>query len=423
MIPDNKITPIVNTLIPHLYSYQEEILKNNGKQIIINKSRQIGISYLISALALVRAIFQEKTELIISPSLRQSKHMMDYIYQHLNKLREDFNIPLREETKTSLIFLDGGEIHSLPNSANTVRGYPADDIYIDEFAHFTCGTDKEVIDAITPSLSRGGRLYMISTPFGDQNLFYEYWHNREDITRVKINWRDCPDISEEKINEIRGIIGEDAFLQEYENQFLSDIEGQEFPTELIEQCINHDITIPGDPAQAFQQGETYIGGLDIGRRHDLTALVTLQKQDDKYVVNFIHTMKNTPYNEQTNYIRYILNNAFFSSFTVDETGIGNEMAENLRNEYNIRTISFTNENKQEMVMNLKKMMQQNKIQIPYHVQLINSIRSIRRVYTPSNYLRFESPRDSEIGHADLFWSLCLAVYGLSKQHARRGFRL
>ena len=423
MIPDDKIIPIINTLIPNLYGYQKNILQHTGHQIIINKSRQIGISYLISALALVRAIFQEKTELIISPSLRQSKHMMDYIYQHLNKLRQDFNIPLREETKTSLIFLDGGEIHSLPNSANTVRGYPADDIYIDEFAHFTCGTDKEIIDAITPSLSRGGRLYMISTPFGDQNLFYEYWHNREDIHKIKINWRDCPDITPDKIQTIRNIIGEDAYLQEYENQFLSDTEGQEFPTELIQQCINPDIQLHTDPAQAFQQGETYIGGVDIGRRHDFTAIITLHKQDDKYVVNFKQTFKNKPYHEQTNILRYILNRGYFEYFTVDETGIGNEMAENLRNEFHINTVNFTNENKQEMVMNLKQMMQNQKIILPDDTQIINSIRSIQRIYTPNNFLRFDSPRTSELGHSDVFWSLALAVYPVKKHKSRRGFRL
>jgi len=421
MIPNQKLIQITQTLIPTLYPYQKKLIKNDKHELIINKSRQTGISYCVACWSLIQAIFNNKTELIISPSLRQSKHMMDYIYTHLNKLRNDFKIEIREETKTSLIFKENGQIHSLPNSANTIRGYPADDIYVDEFAHFTNGTDKEIIEALTPSLSRGGNITYISTPFGDQNLFYQYWNERDDISKLCINWRECPDLTPKKMQEIQGIIGLDAFNQEYENQFLSDMEGQEFPSELIKKCINHELTLSTYPEQALQKQHIYIGGLDIGRTHDLTALIIMEKTlENQYKMIYKKTMKNTPYKEQYQQINYILSNYHFSDFWVDESGIGNEMAEKLKHNHRARTISFNNENKQEMVNNLKTLMQNDKIQIPDDIQLINSIRAIKRIYTPSNYLRFDSDRDSEIGHADLFWALALAVYKQRKTGG--GFR-
>jgi len=409
-----------------LYDYQKKLFQDNRKFKIVNKSRQIGISYSLACWGLLNALLLNKTVLIVSPSERQSKHIMDYTKEFLYCLQNDFNISLREETKTSYIFTDGGEIHSFPNNSNAIRGYPADIIIIDEFAHFLNKTDRDIVTAITPSVIRNPNceVFYVSTPFGDKNLFYEYWHNsNKDIARFKINWRECPDIQEDEILDMKNVIGEDAFLQEYENQFLTDVEGQEFPMELIQSCVDPEIQLYSDPAQAFQHGEKYVGGVDIGRRHDFTAIITLHKQDDKYVVNFKQTFKNKPYSEQTNILRYILNRGYFEYFTVDETGIGSEMAETLRHEYHVNTVSFTNENKQEMVMNLKKMMQNKKIVLPDDTQIINSIRSIQRIYTSNNYLRFDSPRTEELGHADVFWSLALAVYPLRKKHGRRGFRL
>lgn len=399
----NKLTRLAETLIGKLYPYQQQIFETTEPEIIVNKSRQVGISYAIACWALLLASAYGKQELIISPSLRQSKHMMDYIYHFLNKLRKITELDIREETKTSILFNPDGAIHSLPNSANTVRGFPADDIYIDEWAHFTNETDRQIIEAITPSITRGGRIYKISTPFGDQNLFYRDWQ-RTNIKKILINWHDCPDFKPEQIQQIRETIGEDAFQQEYNNQFLSDLEGQEFPTELIKHCINPELVYA-----ELDKNKTYIAGADIGREHDLTAFVALEKTEDKYRLIYKKTMKNTPYNEQLNFFNHILNQYHFSYFCIDESGIGNMLAEEIARQHNIDRLTFNNENKQQLVGNLKKMMTNQQIQYPDDPQLIQSIRAIQRIYTPSNYLRFDSVRDGEIGHADLFWALALAV--------------
>jgi phage FluMu gp28-like protein len=407
-ISNEKLIKIADTLIGGLYPYQRKLLLSDKKQIIVNKSRQIGISYCIACWALLNAIFRETTELIISPSQRQSKHMMDYIYGFLKRLQDDFTIPLREETKTSIIFDTGGEIHSLPNSANTVRGYRADHIWIDEFAHFTNQTDKEIIQAIAPSISRGGSIVYISTPFGTQNLFYEYFtrENNQEIEKMTINYRECPDINISTIEQYKTILGEDGFLQEYENQFLSDAENQEFPMSLIQSCINPELQY-----HDLQKEKMYLGGADIGRKEDQTAFIAVEKQGEKYIVRNKHIMKDTPYHEQLNFFTYLLNNFTFDKFHIDESGIGNMLAEELARRYPITRVTFNNQNKQEMVSNLKRLMQEGKLQYPDDPQLIANLRAIKRKYTSTNYLVFESDRDSEIGHADVFWSLALAVYG------------
>lgn len=406
----NKLTSLAESMIGSLYPYQLELYNNTNNEIIINKSRQVGMSYAVACMALIKACAYGRTELIVSPSLRQSTHMMEYVYEFLTKLRKQVDVPITSETKTSIIFGGGnGAIHSLPNSANTVRGFPADDIYLDEFAHFTCGTDKDIIDAITPSISRGGNIYYISTPFADQNLYYKYW-NKTGISKQLINWRDCPDFKEDNILSIKSTIGLDAFNQEYENMFLSDRESQEFPTALIHGCIDHDLCYVDE----LDNETEYWVGVDIGRKHDKTAIVAISKKDECYTIRKIRMLSDTAYddpegNGQLQQMEYILNNYTIHRFTIDESGIGNMLAEKLAQTYDIERITFNNENKQEMVGNLKKVMQEGRLRYPNDPLLIDSIRAIERIYSPSNFIRFDSGRDSVIGHADLFWALALAL--------------
>lgn len=418
MIPNDKFLTIANTLFKQrygqsMYSYQEILMHTRDQNRIYNKSRQMGFSDGLSCQHLLDALFNNTTELVVSPSQRQSNHLLDYAYEWLNLLRKDFNIKTIDESQSLISFESGGYFYSLPNSASTVRGIKADHITLDEFAHFKNGTDKEIKEAILPSTSRGGSITYNSTPFGDKNEYYNLWENTQ-MLKVTANWRQCPDLKKEKILQIRGEIGEDAFLQEYENKFLSDFENQEFPMELIQSCIDPELSY-----QELKKDITYYGGADIGRERDLTAFVALQKENDTYTLRKKETLKQTPYKQQLAMFQHYLNNYNFTNFIIDESGIGNMLAEELKNKYpNVEAITFNNENKQELVANLKSKMQNKNLVIPDDPQLVNSIRAIRRIYTPSNYLRFDSDRDSEIGHADLFWALALAV----KQNQSWSFR-
>jgi len=417
----NELINIANTLYirkfgKKMYDYQERVFLTKDKNRIFNKSRQMGLSEVFSTQHLLDSIFNNTTEVIISPSQRQSNHLLDYAYGWLNSLREDFKIITEKESQTMIQFKAGGFFYSLPNSPDTVRGIRANHITLDEFAHFKNGTDKEMVKAILPSTSRGGALTYNSTPNGDKNEYYLMWKNPISMEKILLNYRQCPDFLPEKIQEQRQIIGEDAFLQEFENTFLSDLEGQEFPMELITKCIDPELEYGN-----LEKNKVYLGGADIGREHDLTAFVALERQGNDYILRNKNVMRQMPYNDQLNFFNYILSNYSFNNFLIDESGIGNMIAEEIARNHIIERITFNNENKQELVGNLKKIMQDGRLKIVDDPQLINSIRSIRRIYTSTNYLRFDSNRDGEIGHADLFWALALAVK--ENQTSTKMFRL
>ena len=382
-----------------IYDYQVEVLKElcNGENVIINKSRQVGISDLLACWGLLNSLLLDKTTLIISPSERQSKHLMEYIYNHLHTLENDFIIQKQEETKSSIVFYRGA-IYSLPSNPKTIRGFSADLIIFDEFAHFPYGLDKEIWQAAGPSISRGGQLIICSTPFGKQNLFYQFWQDGS-FRKITINYRQCKHLN---IEEMKKNIDEETFAQEFDNVFLDEEKEQEFSEELIQRCIDAEI---GD---AMEDG-IYLAGVDIGRYKDFTALAIVKRESDKFKLVKYEIIKNKPFEEQEKILSYYFSNFKFENIAIDATGMGAMLAERLAGRYSAKAITFTNELKEKLVLNLKLLMQQGRFFIPDDAFVISSFRAIRRKYTENNILKFESDRSEELGHADLFWAIALAL--------------
>lgn len=391
------------------YPYQIKLCEDESKFKIVNKARQIGISDGEACWDLINAIIENQTRLIVSPSQRQSKRVMDFIYFSLNKLREKYRFKIIEETKSSIQFYDGGEIYSLPNSPNTIRGFKADHLKLDEFAFFLLNTDKDMLRAIEPSISRGGSLSIVSTPNGTDNVYHEIWTNQEnydDYSRHLINWTECPDLDKEFILKKKKT-DELTYRQEYNNEFLEEVDEQEFPFALIQKIINMELEY-----EELRKDKIYLAGMDIGRRRDLSAIAIFEEVEGRYILRKCITWFNKKWRWQEEQVAGLLNNYTFKSFLIDATGIGSEIAENLAEDFSgiVKPILFDNQIKQDMVLGLKEKMQDRRMEIPNDPMVINNIRSIQRNWSSGGLLRFDSKRDKQIGHADLFWGIALAMY-------------
>lgn len=395
-----------------MYEYQNKIIKllNKKQSLIINKSRQVGISFLIAGYGLFIAL-TGKIVLIVSPSERQSKHMMDYLRQFLAHLRMHTTIGdfFKEETKTHYIFKNNGQIISLPNSPNTVRGFKADLIILDEFAHFE--NDKEMWDAILPSITRGGYVVIISTPFGQRGLFWKLWQqNGGDFKKIIINYRDCKDMTDEKIKKLKEKIGDTiSWEQEMENKFIGDI-GSYFPYEVLQKCINQDL----EYSDEIPEGEIIIGA-DIGRKIDQTAVVGICKTENRNYLFLKKIFINTEYSEQLNYFRSLLHTKKINKFYIDAVGIGNMLAEELRKEFGVvKTVDMNSKLKISMMTELKRVIEMKEIEYPPDMQLINALHSINRTQSGTT-IKFDAERTDETGHADTAFALALAVLGMKDE--------
>ena len=365
---------------------------------MINKSRRTGVTTILAFKALRNAL-RGKNSLIVSASERQSMFVMtEYVEKFLKVL--PIRIPLTEDSKSVKRFGNGGTIRSLPNQSNTVRGLNADYIFLDEAAHFLNDTDKDVWQAISPMLALGGSIDIASTPFGEQNLFGEMWRDPNNgYEKVVVNWRECPRLATE-IETTKRSMDSITFDQEFENVFRGEVE-TEFPMKLTQTAIDpelvYEINAIGD-----------VAGVDIGRRRDLTAICIIRKTGERIQLVEKHIWAGVPFEEQQARILDISKRV--GMVHIDQGGMGEAPAEWLMARApNVRPILFTNENKTEMFLGLKRLFEQRIIQMPFDSRMLQSLGMVRRYYRLGRVV-IDAERTDELGHADEATALALACY-------------
>ena len=392
-----------------LYKYQQNLCKLQGN-VIINKSRQTGITTALACIALWKALLQKKTVLICSPSERQSHHVLEIIKRFLNNKKNAVEIPIVAENQSTIQF-NQGKILSLPNSPETIRGETADIVIMDEFAHFLNATDDKIMEALTPTLSRGGQLWLISTPYGERGKHWEIWTDSKkypEYERVLIHYSECPDI---KIDSIRRSMDEISFKQEYENEFIGEIETF-FPYTLLHSCVDTSLNDNNTT-------DVLCYGVDFGRVHDATFIIGIKKTaDNKAIVQYIKEMKSKRFAEQTGLIDSLVSVDSRIELCVDKTGLGLPLYESLWEKHGgrVRGISFTNELKEKMMVNLKLRFEQQSIRIPDNTQLITQIHSIKRTMTAGARAKYDTGIAEE-HHGDAAWALALALWNMDEVRA------
>lgn len=197
-------------------SWQANVLRSTGKRLLLNCSRQAGKSTTAAVLALHCAIyFQASLILLVSPSLRQSSELFRKVIEGLDKLPNKPEV--KEDNKTTLTLGNGSRIVSLPGSEGTVRGYSGATLIIEDEAS---RVDDALYYSVRPMLAvSGGRLILMSTPFGKRGHFHAEWTGQGSWGRVQIPATECPRISQAFLDEERAALGEWWFRQEYLCEF------------------------------------------------------------------------------------------------------------------------------------------------------------------------------------------------------------
>jgi len=145
---------------------------------------------------------------------------------------------LAEDNRTSLATAEGSRIVSLPSSEGTVRGYAHVDLIVEDEA---ARVPDELYRAIRPMLAvSGGRLILMSTPFGRRGHFWEEWTRGEGWERVLVRAEECPRISPDFLRQERLSLGDLWYRQEYACEFVED-ETQVFSDDWIRRAITSEV--------------------------------------------------------------------------------------------------------------------------------------------------------------------------------------
>lgn len=220
-----KIPHPIKGMIPfNTFPFQDDCLKafQQNKNVIVNKSRQLGLSTIVAAYSLWMALFQkEKSILVIAIKLDTAKLFIKKVEAMLHGLPEWLIMPqIRAQSVKYLMFSNGSKIQAIPTSPGAGRGEALSLLIVDEAAHVE-GID-EIWLGLQPTLSTGGSSILISTPSGVGTLFHKIWvaakEERNDFHQIELPWTVHPERDQDWFDEQRRAIieakGERGVAQE-----------------------------------------------------------------------------------------------------------------------------------------------------------------------------------------------------------------
>jgi hypothetical protein len=217
---------------------QTKVLRWPGKRLLLNCSRQWGKSTTTSVLALHRAVFYPNSLiLLVSPSLRQSSELFRKVSGFMDRLALKPNMV--EDNRLSLELENGSRIVSLPSKEATVRGFSGASLIIEDEAS---RVDDLLYKTMRPMLAvSGGRLVLMSTPFGRRGHFHSEWMDGGPAwERIEVKATDCPRIPQSFLEEERASLGEWWFRQEYLCEFVETLD-QVFSYSLVMGALTDEV--------------------------------------------------------------------------------------------------------------------------------------------------------------------------------------
>ncbi len=218
--------------------WQRQFLSSDSKRILLNCSRQSGKSTMAAALALHTAMYRPGAlVLCLAPSERQSKELFSKI-SHAYRTMQGADAPASDR-KLGMHLPNGSRIEALPGSERTVRGFSgASLLLLDEASR----VDDALYFAIRPMLAvSGGRLVMLSSPYGRRGVFFEEWtSDAGEWERYEVSASQCPRIPESFLQQERAALPGWVYRQEYACSFESTDE-QAFSEDLIASAFSHDV--------------------------------------------------------------------------------------------------------------------------------------------------------------------------------------
>ncbi len=206
----------------HPDPWQRDVLRSQDRQTILNCSRQSGKSTVSAVLAVHTAVYRAASLiLVLSPSLRQSQELFRKcldVYGSLERI-----VPATAETRLTLELDNASRIISLPGRESTLRGFSGVSLLlVDEASR----VEDALYMAIRPMLAvSGGRIVLLSTPFGQRGFFYQTWAEGGPAwQRVKVTAEDVPRISAAWLAQERDQIPDMFYRSEYQCEFVSPVD-------------------------------------------------------------------------------------------------------------------------------------------------------------------------------------------------------
>jgi hypothetical protein len=218
--------PQKGRILFNLYPFQEQILRQfvSGDYYIINKSRQLGISTLISAYSLWMMLFHEdKNILVLATTHDTAKNLITKVRFAYDELPSWLKIGKQEHNKTTLKLVNGSQIQAKSATDNAARSEAVTMLVIDEAA-FIENIDN-IFTSAQQTLATGGQCIALSSPNGRGNWFYKTWVKSRDkensFIPLRLPWTVHPERDQTWRDEQDRLLGKRHAAQECDADFIT----------------------------------------------------------------------------------------------------------------------------------------------------------------------------------------------------------
>lgn len=222
-----------------LFEKQKEIIGCYEKHRfnLITKPRQAGISTTTQAYAAIKCAFADpenpETIVVIANKLtlakKFTKGIKDFVVQlprwvwgpeYYGSKENDKRSIFNRESQTEIELVNGSKIIAVATSTDALRGYTPTFLIFDEAAFIDNGS--ELYSAAITSLGTGGKAILISTPNGQDPLYYETYKNAYDKENpngynvIEMKWYQDPRYNKDLIwtDKDGNVINEEDFTHE-----------------------------------------------------------------------------------------------------------------------------------------------------------------------------------------------------------------
>jgi hypothetical protein len=210
----------------NLYPFQEKVLKLFQKHdySVINKSRQLGISTLVSAYSLWLMLFnKDKNVLVIATKQDTAKNMVTKVRFAYQNLPTWLKIGTSEDNRLSLRLANGSQIKAVSAAGDAGRSEAVSLLVIDEAAFID--NIETIFTAAQQTLATGGGCIALSTPNGVGNWFHKtYLSAQEQQNRflpISLPWTVHPERNQDWRDEQDRILGKRNAAQECDCDFAT----------------------------------------------------------------------------------------------------------------------------------------------------------------------------------------------------------
>lgn len=412
-----------------LWEHQADFARSTARYRVMCAGRQVGKSRTLAVTALYEAFTRRNvTVLLVSAGETASRRLLE----ECAALATESTIlrgSVLDDSKSTITISNGSRIISVPASQRQIRGWPVDLLIIDE-AGFV---DPEIWRAAEPAIIArpGSRVVLSSSPWGSADHFFRSLWNRgmvnPDEQVQSWHWPSStsPMVDQQLLDEIQAREPADYFAREFLAEW-TDAAGAYFTQAELDDAVAGYTFGDGDLSNAQRHG-IVAGGIDWGQARDANALVLLGVLDDNgrnnrseltYFVPHVEAHYRMPYSQFIERLVHVTDFYDVTKYMSEVNGVGAYPTEELRGRLrrkasngggHTHVVSVTTDVRRKMsgFGSIKVLLQQNRLVLPRHPELLKQLAALEFEQTTSGMMRIAVP--DRVGHDDLAMGLMQAV--------------